>query len=198
MGFGGFFSGISGAVSDIFGGMDKAAGERIKAEGTELDAEGMRLKSHGDLVSADNYDLASTLALQNKEFTRESTSIQIAQQQRQLYLGLGATRADVAASGFSNSGSALDIMRSSAQQGALAKGVLSEQGLISEAGFQEQATSYTNLSGAARYAASVETDMAAKEDHIAGEQRDLAGSMESHGFISGALKGAIGIASLFI
>jgi hypothetical protein len=182
--FGAGASGISGAASDILGGQEKAAGLGIEAEAT-------RLKAHGDLVEAQNYDLASTLANQNDEFTKVSTAIKQTQMQRQIYLGLGATSADVGGAGFAASGSALDIMRSSAQQGALTKQVLGEQGLITEAGYQEQATAYTNLSGAARYAAGIENDMADKQDA-------LASKTQSDSLISGGVKAAVGIASMFL
>src|SRR5690348_1521440 len=100
MAFGnGFFSGISGAVSDILGGEAQSAGLNIKAGaldieamGTRLNATGMRLRSTGDMTSAENYDLASTLAKQNAEYTSQSTAIQLQQEQRQIYLGLGETQ----------------------------------------------------------------------------------------------------------
>jgi len=47
---------------------------------------------------------------------------------------------------------ALDILRDSASQGALAKAVLQEQGQITEAGYKEQAQSYQNTASAAQVA----------------------------------------------
>lgn len=192
------FSDLSGAVGDILGGQANAQGLRIKAEGIGLDAEGMRLKAKGDLVEAGNYDLASTLAHDNATFTKESTAIQLAQAQRQIYLGLGETQSDIGGSGFAMSGSALDLMRSGAQQGELAKQVITKQGAITEAGYEEQGQAYTNLAGAARFAAGVEQDMASKEDNIASETNDLAGTTERNGYITGAIKGAAAIATLFV
>ena len=55
------FSNFGGAVSDLFA----ASGDRAKAQ--------------GDLIEAQNYDLASTLALQNEQFTQASTAIRQAQ-----------------------------------------------------------------------------------------------------------------------
>jgi hypothetical protein len=46
---------------------------------------------------------------------------------------LGGQEADVAGAGFSEGGSALDLLRSSASQGALTHAVLGQQGLITEA-----------------------------------------------------------------
>jgi hypothetical protein len=50
------------------------------------------------------------------------------------------------------SGSSLDLMRDSASQGALTHAVLGQQGLITEAGYAEQATSYEMMSQAAQQA----------------------------------------------
>ena len=55
---------------------------------------------------------------------------------------IGGQQAEVAASGFGAAGSALDLLRDSAAQGALHKAVLAQQGLITEAGYEEQAKSY--------------------------------------------------------
>jgi hypothetical protein len=163
------FSDAGGAVSDIFGGYATAAG--------------LRLKAHGDLAEAGNYDLAATLALQNEEFTKESTAIKGVQTQRQIYQAEGTTQADVAGAGFTNSGSALDIMRSNSQQGALTKQVLERQGQITEAGYTEQAQSYTNMAAAARFAAQSE--------------QDQAGTAERNGWITGGFKAAAAVATLF-
>lgn len=151
-----------GAVSDLFA----AAGDRAKAA--------------GDRTEATDYGLASDLAGQNEQFTETSTAIKEAQQQREVTLGLGKTSADVAGAGFSASGSALDIMRDSAAQGALTHAVLGQQGLITEAGYQEQQTAYTNMQGAANAAANAEDNAAFGADITAG------------------IKGAASIATLFV
>lgn len=164
------FTDFGGAVSDIFQG--------------QATADALNLKAQGDLSEAQNYDLASTLATQNEQFTVQSTAVKEAQQQRQIYMGMGSTQADVAGSGFQMGGSALDLMRSGAQQGALTQQVTGQQGLITEAGYTEQAQAYTNMSAAARYAASTEQSMA--------------DSAESNSYITGGIKAAAGIASLFI
>jgi hypothetical protein len=45
-------------------------------------------------------------------------------------------------------GSALDILRESASQGALTRAVTGEQGLSQEEGFHQQAASYRNMAAA--------------------------------------------------
>lgn len=156
MAFGaGTITSLSGAVGDLFA------------------ASGHRAKAQGDRVEAQNYDLASELAAQNAKFTETSTAIKEAQIDRENYKVIGGQQADVASAGFASSGSALDLMRDSAQQGALTHAVAGEQGLITEAGYQEQAQSYTNMSTAARMAADAE-DNAATGSTITGILKGVA------------------------
>lgn len=139
MAFGsGTISSIGSAVNDLF----SADAHRSKAEGLRIEAG--------------NYDLASGFATQNEKYTEMSTAIKQSQGEREIYKTLGGIQADVAGAGFANSGSALDIMRDSASQGALSQAVGSQQGLITEEGYKVQAESYTNMSAAARLAADAE------------------------------------------
>jgi hypothetical protein len=156
-------SDASGAVSDLFAG------------------EAHRAKGEGDLIEAQNYDLAAEYAQKNVEYTQLSTAIKNQQTERQIYQQTGGLQAGVAAAGFvGGSGSAGDLMRESASQGALTHAVLSEQGLIQEQGYQEQAASYQNMSKAAKMAADAENNAAIGSD------------------ITGAIKGIASIATLFI
>lgn len=176
------FSDAGGAVSDLF----NAAGATKSAD---LSAEGLRLKATGDLAEAGQYDLASTLATQNEEYTKTSTAIQEAQQQRNTTMQVGSQQASVAGAGFAQSGSALDILADSARQGALAQATLGQQGLITEAGYKEQADSYTMMASTARTTAAGEEDIANKTED--------AGSLAAMGDIAGGiLKGAAAIATL--
>lgn len=154
------FTSLGGAVSDLFA------------------AQGDKTKAQGDFLEAKNYDLASTLALQNEKFTETSTAIKQAQNDRSIYQTIGGEQADIAGGGFTASGSSLDLLRDSAAQGALTKAVASQQGLITEAGYTEQAESYQNLSKAATMAGNAENNAATGAD------------------ISGVLKGIAGIATL--
>jgi hypothetical protein len=70
-------------------------------------------------------------------------------------------------------------LRDSASQGAITHAVASEQGLITEAGYTEQAKSYANMSKAANMAADAENNAA------------------STSIFSGILKGAAAVASLY-
>lgn len=132
------FTATGNAVNDIFG----VFGELAKAKGAEAESQ--------------EYDLAAGLARQNKQFTETSTNIRTAQQDRTVFQALGAQEQGVASAGFEASGSALDLLRSSAQQGAITRAALNEQGQITEAGYEEQAQSYDLMSNAAKSAASAD------------------------------------------
>jgi hypothetical protein len=163
MAFGaGTITSVGGAVSDLF----SADAHRTKAQGLRLEAG--------------NYDLASGFATENEKFVEQSTAIKQSQLDRSNYLTLGGQAADVAGAGFSSSGSAIDLMRDSAAQGALTKAVGEQQGLIQEEGYKVQAETYTNMGKAAQLAASAEDEAATA-------------SMWSAGF-----KGAAAVASIFI
>ena len=154
------FTDVGGGVSDLFG----AYADQYKAKGAEAESS--------------NYRLAASFADQNVVFTQWSTAIKEAQQTRDVTKSLGETAADTAGAGFAESGSSLDILRDSASQGALTKAVLGEQGLITEAGYKEQAQSYRTMADAA--------DMAAKADQTAALGSE----------ITGGFKIAAGIATL--
>ena len=106
----------------------------------------------GANAEAQNYSSASQLAKQEAEFTKESTAVQQAQATRQITMTIGAQKAGVAATGFTQSGSALQLLRSSAQQAALSHQMITQQGLITEAGYNEQAKAYANMASAAKTA----------------------------------------------
>jgi hypothetical protein len=156
------FSDLGGAVSDLFA------------------VKGYGYKKAGDLAEQKNYQLAAQFSDQNAVFTEWSTNIKEAQASREISKSLGETRADVAGAGFAESGSAIDILRDSASQGALTKAVLSEQGLITEAGYKEQAQSYRTMADAA--------GMAAKAEDTAATGAE----------ISAGIKGVAAVASLFL
>jgi hypothetical protein len=217
-------SSASGAVSDLFAGLGASAqgalqakglnitaqGTRISADSTRLSADSLRTQAQGNLAEASSYDLAAGLATANEQYTEQSTRVQQAQLSRQVTQTIGGQQANVAAGGFGSGGSAGDLMRDSASQGALARGVLGQQGAITEAGYTEQANSYTTLANAGRATAASEMDMATKTDTIAGEQDQLAASQDqlavqtqqaannaaTGDFISSALKGVAAVASI--
>jgi hypothetical protein len=144
------FSDFGGAVSDLFA----ASADRAKAAGLRIEGQ--------------EYTLAAGLATQNAQYTQVSTDIKEFQAQRDIFQTLGKQQADVASSGFQEAGSALDLLRDSANQGALNQAVIGAQGQITEAGYEEQAASYTLMSQAASMAATASDKAAQGADIAAG------------------------------
>ena len=181
-------SGLSTAVSDI--------GAGISAEGAATSdlyaAEAEQYKIEGTKFEQQSYQEAAALAGQNEQFTAISTRIKAAQAQRELYTSLGTTTANVAGAGLANSGSALDILRESASQGALTRAVIKSQGLITEAGYNEQQQSYLNMVGAANAAISGDT-VAQQADYAAASTAKTAATLD---FVGAAVAGAASLASL--
>src|SRR6266446_7487882 len=141
-------SDFAGAASDLFS--------------SGIGADSLRIKAQGDLAEARSYDMAAALALLNKQYTVTETAVKESQNEREVYQTISQQEAGVAGGGLAESGSALDLLRSSASQGALSHAIIGQQGLISEAGYQEQHDSYVNMANAARQAAASEEDLAGK------------------------------------
>jgi hypothetical protein len=163
------FSDFAGAASDLFS--------------SQLGAESDRIKAQGDLAEATSYDMAAQLALLNEQYTKTETAVKETQNEREIYQTISSQQAGVAGGGLAASGSALDLLRSSASQGALSQAIIGQQGLITEAGYQEQHDSYTNMAAAARAAAASE--------------EQLASDTETAGWITGGIKAIAGVATLF-
>lgn len=189
------FSNAAGAVNDLFAGVGDFLQGNLKGKGLNLQASGIRIKAQGDLAEATEYDLAGGLAKQNIAFTQQSQAVKQMQLNRQIESSLGGTSADVAGAGLAASGSALSILRDSASQGALTKQVLGQQGLITEAGFQEQADSYKVMSDAARSAAAQEFSIADQTDQLANDTKSAANVAGIGSFASSAIKGFASIAA---
>lgn len=161
---------FGGAVSDL-----------LSSQATE---KGLRLKAQGNVVEAGNYTAAAQLALENEEYTKQSTEIQQTQSERATLLGIGKEKSDIAGAGFAESGTGLDLLRSAAIQGGLQKAVIGQQGLIQEDSQAEQATAYENLAKYATYASDQENEMA--------------GDARNAGQINAGVKALTGFASLFL
>lgn len=124
----GMFGDIGGGISSIFG-------------------------AAGDLKEAAAYGKAASIATQNAKLETESTAIQQAQEGRKIYQTLGAQSAQVGGAGLAASGSALDVLRGSVQQGALQKQLIGLQGAVASNSFSQEAAAYTGMQGAAKAAA---------------------------------------------
>lgn len=107
----------AGAAADLFGGTGSIFSGIAGAQSSK--------------AAATEYGYAQT-------FAKEQTALSESIASRQIYQTQSAIRAGAAANGFQLSGSAGDILRSSAQQGALTKGAISLQGAAQEQSYLEQ------------------------------------------------------------
>lgn len=119
---------VGGAVSDIFA-------------------------AEGDKAEAQQYGVAAGLAGANIQYTEQMTAVKEAQEQRDLYRTIGSQQAGYAGGNVAASGSALDVLRSSIQQGSLQQYVLGAQGAAQEASYREQQQAYNIMQDAANNAA---------------------------------------------
>ena len=94
--------------------------------------------AYGDFQAASAYGKEATIAGENATIAEASGVIQKQQTERNITLAAGAEEAGTASAGFSNSGSAGDLMRASLEQGALAKNLVANQSAITVRGYQEQ------------------------------------------------------------
>ena len=123
---------LSGAISDLLGFEADAAAYRAAAEGSRLDAEGAA-------IEADAYRIASGIATENQRVEAMSEAVKQIQIQTQVDQTIGSQKARVAANGFQQSGSALDIMAASTRQGLLSQQISGMQSQQAQLGYMAQA-----------------------------------------------------------
>lgn len=179
---------VGGAVNSLFAGF----GAQARAGSFRTRAQGDILRGEGALIEASNYQRAEDLARTNEEYVKESTAIQQAQADREILLNRGKAVAAAGESGVTQGGSALDILAANASQGELQKQVLAKQGLITEAGYEEQAQSYGAMVNAANIAVQGEYE-AYKGDLAAASSED---TTAKGSFIGAAIKGVAAVASI--
>jgi hypothetical protein len=112
-----FFDFIGGAASDLF------------------DAKGYKEAAKG-------YEGASRISKENAKLSSFATGIKLVQHRRDAYRTTSGQRADIAGAGFANTGSALDLMRSSAADAALDQSIINIQGTIEKNDFVAQGKLY--------------------------------------------------------
>lgn len=93
----------------------------------------------GAQQSAKSYRTAAKFSDRNAQLAEYATDVQLTQARREAYLGIGREIAGVSASGFTQSGSALDLVRSANQQASLQQSALQLQGAINVNSYKQQA-----------------------------------------------------------
>ena len=114
-----------GAVSDLFGAV-------------------------GDFASASAYSEASKLNASNARIALASGNINAALQERNTYQAGSTVRASTAATGFTFGGSAGDILREQAQQGALAKSLVLSQAELTSQSYAAQSAAEQGQANASK------------------------------------------------
>lgn len=148
-----FGNGTGRDVRDMFGSFGAAADSLFAKKGHE--------------ISAGGYRQAAAMSRQNEEYSIMSTEIKKSMSERNIFKVMGGQQADIASSGFAASGSALDIMRASAQEGELTQRLIDIQGDIELNNFKMQTFSYIQQAESAE-AASDRSGLSAIINGVAG------------------------------
>ena len=119
------FTDLGGSISSLFSGM-------------------------GELAAASAYTQASQLNQSNAAISQASGQLNAQLATRNAYQTMSTTQASTEATGFTLSGSAGDILREQAQQGALAKSVALSQGELQSQSFAAQAAAEQGQAASAK------------------------------------------------
>lgn len=122
-------------------GLGNAGDLRNAATSFGAAADALFAKS-GHKLSAQGYRDAAASSRKNEEYSVMSTDIKMMQADRAITKTLGGQEADIASSGFTFGGSALDIIADSMSQGALTKDLIDLQGDIDLNTIQAQTRAY--------------------------------------------------------
>lgn len=119
---------VAGAEAGLQNTITTATGE----------AAAEQLAAQGALAQTAAYQSAANISGENAKVAGIAGQVMRYQQQLELQRSLGSTSAAVGASGAAMSGSALDILRSSMQQGALGGQLIDIQTALTQGGYFEQ------------------------------------------------------------
>lgn len=132
---------------DLFGlsGDTGLTGDQLQGLGTGItgigNAVGSLFSAEGDYGAASDYAKAIQL-------TKLQTAVKENQVNRQITQTIGQEKAATGANGFQLSGSNADIIRASAQQGGLSKGLVALQGQMQENAYATQESAARNAGNA--------------------------------------------------
>lgn len=116
-------------------------------------AAAFTIEGQGGEAEAQQYDIAAGIGANNAQIELVSGQLQQFQNTRKLVQTLGQQTAGYAGAGFASSGSALNVARSSLQQGLLQNQVLGLNANLAAGGYLEQAAASTAEATTARTAA---------------------------------------------
>jgi hypothetical protein len=122
---------LRGNVADILGLQSKASIDTSNAAASDIQATGYQ-------TEAAAYQNVAGIAGNNATVAGIAGDIKLLQQSRAFRQSMGSQRADVAAAGFQNSGSAIDLMRDSVSQSALDRQLVNVQTAQTQGGYLEE------------------------------------------------------------
>lgn len=152
---------LRGTVADILGLQSKASIDNANAGASDIQATGYQAESGA-------YQNVADIAANNATVAGVAGGIKLLQENRALRTTMGSQRADVAAAGFGNSGSSLDLMRSSIQQGALTRQFTNIQTAQTQGGYLEEGAAAGAEVAGANMASSAASALA-KQQRASGE-----------------------------
>lgn len=117
-------SGAAAGIGGVFSDLGQAASSQMTAA--------------GETAASAGFGQAAGFAFNNYQQTEAAGKLQLLQEQRSLYQVGGQQQAQAGAQGIKMEGSAANIMRNSAQQGAVAQQLTSSQTNINAAAFLAQ------------------------------------------------------------
>lgn len=157
-------------------GLDKVSPTALADYGVAAEDKGIAtaqgIMQAGDLKEATAYDNASAIANANARLATISGQIQQSQEGIKVTKELGSQASDVSGSGFSNTGSAVYLMRASKYQGALANQLYGTDAAIKSGGYLSQAAASQAQADAANTAADYAGQLATNATTAAGYAKD--------------------------
>lgn len=159
---------IRGVVGDVLN-------NRAKGIEYTADASAQRTSAAGYDAEISAYDASGLSSEQNAVYAKATGDILDYQTQRDTARTIGKQNAQLAGSGFSaDTGSSVDQVRSSLQEGYLADQLVRTQSLFEQGGYLEQAAASKAQSGAAQFAKGAALNTAGVYDTAADQAKTYA------------------------
>lgn len=140
----------------------------------QYQAQASDITAGGDTAEANLYGEASSIAALNSLEALSASDIQQAQTQLQVGRTIGSQQAGIASAGFANSGTALDLFRSSKQQGLLDLQLDQVNGQLASNGYLAQEASANAEKEAATAAAGTASTTAAMAAQLSAANQTIA------------------------
>lgn len=165
----------SGLLNALYG--ETAAATTAKGEAAALTTE-----AAGVTAEANQYGIAGDISTQNAALAQVSGSLQQYQNTRTLMKTLGTQAAGISSAGFADSGSAVDLARSSLQQGLLQGQVIGTNTQLEAGGYFQQAAASAAEKAAATATAATEGIQANTANQVAA--LDTANAAATSGYLN--------------